>query len=98
MTFERKIVAGLDDIRAVVSECMKCHSRLAISPDNADTFPQRCSRCSQQWILQDPTSYSSVDSPMSNFLRGVAETRVLIKSGVLGVKILLEFDEPKGSQ
>lgn len=94
MTIERKIVVGLDDIRTVIFECMGCHSRLSISPDKMDRFPQRCSRCPQQWIMLDPASPSSADPPLSNFLRGLMESRVLIKSGTIGVRVLLEFDEP----
>src|SRR5258708_22322901 len=95
MTIERKIVVGLDDIKAIVFECPNCHSRLAVSPDKVDLFPQRCSRCPQQWVFQDPSPYTSADSSLSNFLRSITELRVLIKSCAMGVRVLLEFDEPK---
>jgi hypothetical protein len=95
MTFERKILVGLDDIKSVVFECLGCRSRLALSPDELNKFPQHCSRCPQQWIPPDPDTYSSTDSPFSNFLRGITQIRTLIGAKAVGVKILLEFDEPK---
>lgn len=94
MTFERKIVAGLDDIAAVTLECLGCHSKLTLLPDSLVDFPRRCSRCPQEWIPPDPTTYSAVASPFSNFLRSVTQIRTLIGANTIGVKILLEFEEP----
>ena len=94
MTFERKMVVGLDDIKAVTFECLECHSRLTLLPDNLVNFPKQCSRCPQEWIPADPSTYSSVASPFSNFLRSVTQIRTLIGTNAIGVKILLEFEEP----
>jgi hypothetical protein len=97
MTFERRIVVGLDDIRAVTLECVNvnCGSRLTISPDKLENLPQRCPRCAQQWIPPEPSNFTNADSAFPNFLRGIAQIRTFIKNNLLGVKILLEFEEPK---
>lgn len=97
MTFERRIVVGLEDIVAVTFECAnkQCHSRLTISPDKLTDLPQRCPRCSQQWIPPDPSTYSAVDAPFSNFLRGITDIRTVVRTNPIGVRILLEFEEPK---
>jgi hypothetical protein len=94
MTIERRIVVGLDDITGVTLECLGCHSKLTLLPDQLVDFPHRCPRCPQQWIPPDPTTYSSVASPFSNFLRSITQLRTLIQSNAVGVIVLLEFQEP----
>ena len=42
VTFERKIVVGLEEIRAISFECHKCKSRLTVSPDDLRDIPAAC--------------------------------------------------------
>jgi hypothetical protein len=90
MTFEHKIVVGLDDIKAVTLECCQCHVRLTMSPDEV-RFPQRCRHCDAAWLLGDPSRYLSGTSAQLNFVDAIAQIRKQMKEGV-AVKILLEFE------
>lgn len=96
MTFERKIVVGLEDIKAITFECAnkECRSRLTVSPDKLIDFPQKCPRCSLPWIQSEPSTYSNADSAIPNFLRGITKIRSFLSNGLMGVRILMEFEEP----
>jgi hypothetical protein len=100
MTFERKIVVGLDDIAAVSFECKQCQTRVTMLPDDIQV-PQRCQKCDSVWIIGDPSNYQSVTSPHMNFINAIGQIRKHLKNGA-PFKILLEFNEtdenPKGSK
>lgn len=93
MTFEHKIVVGLDDIKAVSLECNQCHTRLTMQPDDI-RIPHHCQRCDAAWILGDPSQYRSVTSAHLNFVHAIAQIRNQLKDGA-PFKILLEFDDKK---
>lgn len=94
MTFENKIVVGLDDIKAVTLECGKCKSRLTVTPDQIK-IPSRCPspRCDQQW-LSDVVEHISV--PNSSYLQlcaAISELRKVVNH--MPFTILLEFEVQK---
>ncbi len=43
MTFERNIVMGLEDVRAVSFRCNKCPFKITMSPDDVGEIPPKCS-------------------------------------------------------
>lgn len=89
MTVERKIVVGLEDIKAVTFECHKCKSRLSFLPDRQIDIPQQCN-CGQRWIIGDvPTN-----SPFRKFTDALHAARNMLKPESSGFRVLLEFDEP----
>ena len=94
MVFERKIVVGLADITGIILECGKCKARVLLNPDQKK-FPSRCPQCPTNWIPQNPTNYTSVDSPHANLLNGIADLRNLLNLASPNVLIFLEFDESK---
>lgn len=90
MTFENKIVVGLDDIKAVTFECAKCKTRLTLLPDMI-RIPAHCNQCGQEWLNGNPNTYDAVASPYVNFIRGIGEIRTLQRNNP-PFKILLEFE------
>lgn len=91
MTFEHKIVVGLDDIRAVSFECSQCHTRVTMLPDDLQV-PRRCQKCDSVWIVGDPSNYQSVTSPHLNFVNAIGEIRKQLAKGS-PFKVLLEFND-----
>ncbi|HEY4878048.1 MAG TPA: hypothetical protein VIH97_02905 [Candidatus Acidoferrales bacterium] len=94
MTFERKIVVGLEEIRAISFECHKCKSRLTVSPDDLRDIPAACPHCNFSWRQPIDPDAGPV-SPPKNFAVGIREIRIRFGADVIGFKILLEFDEPR---
>ena len=95
MTFERKIVVGLEEIRAVSFECHKCSSRLTVSPDDIRDIPAACPHCNFSWRLPEDPNVEPTVSPLKSFAFGIREVKIRFGADVVGFKILLEFDEPR---
>lgn len=91
MTFEHKIIVGLDDINAVVFDCNKCHTRVSVAPENI-TIPSQCPKCGQIWIRENLENYQAVASPYTNFVNAIGKIRTLLENGA-PFRILLQFDE-----
>ena len=95
MTLEHKIVAGLDDIKAVTLECSQCHTRVTMSPDSIQV-PHHCQRCDAVWVLGFPANSQSVTSPVINFIYAIGPIRKQLQEKDAPFKVLLEFDERQG--
>ncbi len=102
MTFEHKIIVGLDDIKAVIIEC-KCGTRVSLSPD-AVHIPEKCpaTACDAVWVKGKSYGVSSEHDEWTsshlNFVQAIGQIRQKPannkpKHGTF--KILLEFDYPK---
>lgn len=91
MTFEHKIVVGLNDIKAISLECNKCQTRITLAPDGIEV-PLQCPKCGKIWITGDPNAYQKiVASPYVNFFTALATIRTLLENGAT-FKILFEFE------
>ena len=95
MTIERKIIVGIEDIKALVFECNSCLSRLTILPKAGayTKIPPKCPHCHHEWLLLEPPRYEPVPSPFINLASSIERIKFL--DGVdYGFRILLELDEP----
>lgn len=90
VTFEHKIVVGLDDIKAVSLECSQCHTRVTMPPDDI-RIPHHCQRCDNAWVIGNPVNYQAVTSPHLNFVNAIGHIRKQLKDGA-PFRIFLEFD------
>jgi DNA-directed RNA polymerase subunit RPC12/RpoP len=91
VTFENRIVVGLDDIKAVSFECKRCQSRLTVSPDKME-LPIECPACRVRWVFTTG-SYNAVSaSPYENFVTALGKIRTLLANGA-PFTILLEFEQ-----
>jgi hypothetical protein len=97
MTFERKIVVGLEDINKITFECTSCGSRISMNPDKARDIPMQCAECKKEWRTFDVERPAMIASPTFTFVDSLAKLRVIGPKNA-GFRILLEFDEPKASQ
>ncbi len=95
MTVERRIIAGLEDIKAISLECKSCHSRVTFSADRKIDVPLSCERCGKPWRSpQSVSAYRTNDSAIVNLVQSIATIRTLISEDSIGFSILLEFEEP----
>jgi hypothetical protein len=95
MTFERKIVIGLEDIKAISFECNDCPFRITMSPDDVGEIPSKCS-AGHSWVLGQ--NIPTIAPPLKTFTGSLALLRTILGQKALGFKILFEFDEPRGTQ
>jgi len=95
MTIERRIVAGLEDIKAVIFECAKCGSRVCRPPDRIGEIPFHC-ECGQQWRQSSPIPPSLPEPHIDRFIRAIPIVRTINRENPLGFRILFEFEEPIG--
>jgi len=105
MTFERRIVVSLGDIKLVCYECKSkgCRAKVCVSPDSSMEPPERCPQCKAEWQKrydpQDdkrtpPTLIERGKQPsVVQLVRAVADMRNHEIAGPLGFRILLEFEE-----
>lgn len=95
MTFERKIVVGLEDIASISLECSKCKRRITFSPDERTPIPRACGFCGHVWTPGEvAVPFSSTESPLGIFLQTVERIRTITGTHPYGVRILLEYKEP----
>ncbi len=92
MTFERKIVVGLEDIKAVSFACEQCQFKLTMSPDDVKKIPENCPSGHEWYFGQDEPH---VVPAIKNFYIALAKLRMQSERKAAGFRILLEFDEPK---
>ena len=98
MTFERKIVVGLEDIASISLECanVKCKQRITFSPDTrGKQIPSACGSCGYTWIPRGgAASFNSTESLLGIFLQVVERIRAINANNPYGVRILLEYTDP----
>jgi len=93
MTFEHKLLVGLEEIRALVLECTHkdCHARAVFAPDNL-SLPTACPH-GHSWDWELPRE-TFAGSPILAWVRLLGRLRDPLNQN-RGFKILMEFDEPK---
>jgi hypothetical protein len=98
MTIERKLVIALDDIKALVFECIMCLSRVSVPPRAGNVqIPRECPQCHRKWSLLDLSQYEHVASPFVNFTTSVQQLQSFPKEVIdmAGFRVLLEIEEPR---
>jgi hypothetical protein len=95
MTIERRIIAGLEDVKYIVFQCNECAFRISMSPDDIRQIPENCLG-GHKWEVGQQEA--KVLSPLRSFTTSFQQLRILIGQKSFGFRILLEFEEPKGSQ
>lgn len=102
MTLERKIVLGLDEIKAIVFECSSagCGARVVLPPDAIDNIPTNCpGRHAWNWadpkLIERAEQSNSKSAPLVSFLQSLRRLRDPLVQESAGFKISLELDEPK---
>src|SRR5438128_2217813 len=97
MTFERKIVVGMEDIKGVIFECksQRCKTRTTVPADVLRDVPRACPSCDFPWSQDDKVSYetTSASAPVA-LVRAIMRLRLLQREGKEAFRLLLEFDEP----
>lgn len=101
MTSERRLMMGLDDIRALAFECKACSARLTLVP--AKVRPEQlgqCPSCATDWLdLNQAPTGAGFGNPFARFLglfsRVLEASKNDEKQLHIGFRLLLEFHESK---
>ena len=97
MTIEHSIIAGVDDIKALIFECRQCRTRVSMSPPSEIRIPPTCpnGNCAAVWIAGQPakvaSDYDGSTSAYVNLVRSIGYLRR--KNNGSNFRILLEFEE-----
>lgn len=92
MTVERRIIVGLEDIKALIFECRECKSKIVLTPEDSDKPPKTCPK-GHAWEWNIPEEYETINgSVFFFFLRALKRLRDRVEERASGFKILLEFD------
>jgi hypothetical protein len=89
MTVEHKITVNLNDIKAIVFECRKCHARIAI-PAAEVKVPYACT-CGQQWRPDYQENVPTPKWPYERFCTAFKQCRTLQDNDAM-FTMFLEFD------
>ena len=101
MTFEKRLIAGLNDIKSVSYECKKCKARITFAPEKTLEPQHQCFQCQNLWqpIISESSlsDQHSRESPFYRFIEAIAYLRNPDVTTRLGFRVVLEFEEPTQS-
>ncbi len=97
MTVERRMIVGIDDIRAVAFQCSACKTRLTIPADSLREVPRQCTSCNAVWWRGDEiTTHVSTSGPAAMaFIQAIRTLAVMMRLKKDAFRIFLELEEPK---
>jgi hypothetical protein len=93
MTFEHRVICGLEEIKAIVFECKECKARVSLDARETKKPPATCPN-GHHWDWNVYLGYGSTESPYVALLSALTK---LTEPGLkdVGFKVFLEFEEPK---
>lgn len=94
MTFEHKLLIGLDEIKALVFQCNECNSRTVVAPESIERPFTKCPQ-GHAWDWNAPTEFKEFSSPFLAFFYAVKRLRDPVREKSSGFRLLLELEEPK---
>jgi len=98
MTFEHKMIVGLDDIKAITFECKACETRTTIPANKLTEAPHACSSCNAVWwSAQDIRmgAFVTTSGPaIAALIQAIVTLRVLMSENKNNFKVLFEFEQP----
>jgi len=99
LTIERRIIVGLDDIKALCIECLGCSTRVALLPGKIKEIPESCQYCGHKWRPKRGTSFEATKiSAFESLVLSISKIRTTIEGEgeeeLTGFKISFEFEEP----
>ncbi len=100
MAIERRIVVGIDDIKAVTFQCSSCGARTQVPVSSLSEVPQQCNSCQAiWWSSNDFATHVTTSGPTATaFIQAIRIFAALIRDNKDTFRILLEFEEPKAAK
>jgi hypothetical protein len=97
MTVERRMIFGIDDIRAVTFQCSSCKTRITIPADSLREVPRQCTSCDAVcWRGDEIATHVSTSGPAAMaFIQAIRTLATMMHEKKDGFRILLEIEEPK---
>jgi len=93
MTYEQRIICGLEEIKAIAFECKECKSRVTFIPGTATQLPAQCPN-HHSWDWNTYLGYQSTESPHIALLSALKKLSDPALKEV-GFKVFIEFEKPK---
>ena len=98
MVIERRILVDLFDIKAITYECKTCGRRMTCIPEFCREMVPHACECGASWHpLLEGNPVDMNEDAFAKFLKGLQRIRKLERDGKLGMRILVEVDEPSES-
>ncbi len=99
MTVERRLVFGLDDIRAVTFECTQCKTRTTVRRESLREVSQTCNSCGTiWWVNTDLPSHVTTSGPaVMAFVQALITLNVQIREKKNTFCILFEIEDSRVS-
>ena len=96
MTGEHRMIAGIDDIRAVTFQCLSCKTRTTVPADSLREVPRQCTSCNAVWWRGDEiATHVSTSAPAATaFIQAIRTLTIMKREKKDAFRIFLEFDEP----
>jgi hypothetical protein len=96
VTIERRMIAGIADIKAVTFQCLSCNARTTVPASSLREVPRTCSLCNAVWWTGgDISANVSTSGPAATaFIQAIATLKILMREKKDAFRILLEFEEP----
>jgi len=100
MAIERRIIVGIDDIKAVTFQCSSCGARTPVPINSLSEVPQQCNSCQVVWWRSnDFASHVTTSGPAATaFIQAIGVLAALIRDKKDTFRILLEFEEAKAAK
>lgn len=97
MTIERRMILGVDDVKAVTFECSKCAARTPIGVGSLREVPQQCPSCNEVWWRSnDFATHVTTSRPAATaFIQALRVLAAITRDKKDTFRIFLEFEEPK---
>lgn len=97
MTVERRMIAGIDDIRAVTFQCLSCKTGITIPADSMREVPRQCISCNAVWWRGDElATHVSTSGPAAMaFIQAIRTLAIMMREKKEAFRIFLDLDEPK---
>lgn len=92
MVRQKRVLVGLEDIRAIRLRCGGCEGDVILSSDR-DWTPDVCPSCDRAWRSLD-TKEATAEDRLVSALTGL---RALIAKGKRSVSIVLEIDDDEAT-
>jgi hypothetical protein len=93
MTFEHRIVCGIEEVKAITLECKECKARVSLNPANTMRPPDKCPN-GHAWDWNVYLGYNSTESP---FVALFSSLKKLADPALkeIGFRLFFEFEKPK---
>jgi hypothetical protein len=97
MTSERRLLFGLDEIKAVTFQCTRCSGRVSIAPNDVAHMPDSCP-LGHRWDFYTTAGQHGPSGRLVTTIKAVLELEQQPTANGVGFVVRLEFEEPNATR